>query len=307
MENVHQSVLLNEIIDGLKFQKGDIFLDGTLGGGGHSAEVARRFGDDVKIIGIDLDEDAILRAEKVLAPLTKNFVLRVESFRNLDKVLDEIGERRVSKILFDLGLSSNQLELSKRGFSFQRDEPLLMTFGSDAKLTAKEVVNEWQEENLADIIYGFGGERLSRRIAKAIVEARKKQMIETTYQLVNIIKTAVPAWYQRSKIHFATRTFQAIRMAVNDELGTLKDGLEKGFERLVPGGRMAVVSFQSLEDRTVKQFFNNKSRVEELRLINKRVIRPVGEEIRFNPRARSAKLRLIEKLDENARIESKIK
>ncbi len=298
MNNVHTSVLLNEVIDRLDFQDGDVFLDATLGGGGHSAEVAKRFGEKVEIIGFDLDPAALIRAEESIRPFSRKFTFKVANFRQLDKVFDELGKPKVNKILFDLGLSSNELSLAGRGFSFQKDEPLLMTFSEpkEGMLTAREVVNKWQEENLADVIYGFGEERFSRRIAKAIVEERRKQPIESIFQLVRIIERAVPTWYRHQKLHFATKTFQALRIAVNDELGALQEGLAKGLDYLDKNGRMAVISFHSLEDRIVKQFFNNKKKEGIVNIINKKPIVPERTEVKQNPRSRSAKLRLIEKI-----------
>ncbi len=297
-ENVHQSVLLNEVIEGLNIQEGDIFLDATLGGGGHSAEIAKRFGEKVKIVGLDLDPEAIKRAKEEIGKFSSHFILEKANFKDLDQVLDNLGTKEVNRILFDLGLSSNELELSGKGFSFQKDEPLLMTFGepTENQLTARTIVNNWQEENIADVIYGYGGEGFSRRIAKGIVDAREKAPIETTTDLVRILEKALPAFYKRGKTHFATRTFQALRIATNDELEALKEGLEKGIARLNEGDRMAVISFHSLEDRIVKQFFNNKKREKVVNIINKKPIVPERSEVKGNPRARSAKLRLIEKI-----------
>jgi 16S rRNA (cytosine1402-N4)-methyltransferase len=297
-ENVHQSVLLNEAIEGLKIEKGDVFLDATLGGGGHSAEVAKRFGDQVEIVGLDLDPSAIDRAKEALGSFDTKVTYHLANFRELDKVLEKTGHQNVNKILFDLGLSSNELESSGKGFSFKTDEPLLMNFGEvkEGSITAEDVVNRWQEENIADILYGYGGERFSRRIAKAIIQARRIAPIKTTFQLVKIIEEAVPSWYRKQKLHFATKTFQALRITANDELNALKDGLEKGWEKLAPEGRMAVISFHSLEDRIVKQFFNKKKKEEIAIIISKKPIVPERTEIMANPRSRSAKLRLIEKI-----------
>ena len=298
MKNVHQTVLLKEAIDGLDLHPGDIFLDATIGGGGHSAEAARRMGNSIKIIGIDLDALALERAKLVLSPQTENFSLHLANFRNLDKVLAEADVKKVTKIIFDLGLSSNQLELSGKGFTFQKREPLDMRFG-EGKLTAKEIVNSWEEKNLADVIYGYGEERFARQIAKKIVERREIAPIETTEDLVKVIETAVPSWYRHRRIHYATKTFQALRIATNDELEALKDALRKGIERLEGSGRMAVISFHSLEDRLVKHFFKEEEKLGRVNIINKKAIRPRVEEIEENPRARSAKLRLIVKLSES--------
>ncbi len=202
-------------------------------------------------------------------------------------------------IIFDLGVSSDQLENSGRGFSFLKDEPLLMTLKANSSpedLTAKDVVNNWSEENLADIIYGYGEERWSRKIARGIVEARQNGEIRTTGELTGIVEKSVPVRYRKGRIHPATRTFQAIRIAVNDELRALEEGLTKGFEVLKKEGRMAVVSFHSLEDRVVKRFYQNKEREGEAKLVNKKPITPSGEEIRENRRSRSGKLRILEKV-----------
>jgi 16S rRNA (cytosine1402-N4)-methyltransferase len=208
--------------------------------------------------------------------------------------------------MLDLGLSSDQFETSGRGFSFQKNEPLLMTFKENLgpeDLTAKQIVNTWDEENIADIIYGYGEERYSRKIAKGIVGARAVKPIETTFDLVEIIKNSTPSRYAHGKIHPATRTFQALRITVNDEINALKEGLEKGWERLAPGGRMAVISFHSIEDRIVKHFYKSKEWMEKAdgtsertaNIITKKPITASHQEISENPRSRSAKLRIIEK------------
>jgi 16S rRNA (cytosine1402-N4)-methyltransferase len=271
----HTTVLLHESVDGLNIS----LLDGN-----------------VRLIGIDIDADAIGRAKSRIA--TPNAAFFQENFRNIDKVLDQAGVRHVDGILFDLGLSSDQIEESGRGFSFKANEPLLMTMKKDPSatdLTAREIVNSWEEESIADIIYGYGEDRFARRIAKAIVQARVHQPIETAEQLSNIVASAVPR-FGFKKINPATKTFQAIRIAVNDELGALKEALPKAFRRLNPGGRIAVISFHSLEDRIVKRFFKERSDAGEGRLITKKPITPSPQEIAENPRSRSAKLRIIEKI-----------
>jgi 16S rRNA (cytosine1402-N4)-methyltransferase len=208
--------------------------------------------------------------------------------------------KKVNGVVFDLGLSSDHFENSGRGFSFKKDEPLLMTFEKDltkARFTARDIVNDWDEENIADILYGYGEEKFSRRIAKNIVEARKEKAINTTTDLVEIIEKSVPVWYKKGrKTHFATKTFQALRITVNDELETLKDGLKKGFDALEKQGRLVVVSFHSLEDRIIKNFMRDKKNEREGILITKKPIVPSREEIKENPRSRSAKLRIIEKI-----------
>ena len=296
---MHISVLLHESIDGLDLKQGEIFVDGTLGGGGHSEEVAKRFGSTVVMIGIDLDPLAISRSKQRLADLDCNIRYFDGSFRNIDTILDSIGIGQVDKILLDIGLSSNQFEESGRGFSFQKDEPLIMTFKEDVKdgdLTAREIVNTWDEDNIRAIISGYGQEKFAYKIARAIVAHRKIRPIESTFELVEIIKSATPSFYHHRKIHPATKTFQALRITVNDELEALKEGIRKSFERLNGNGRLAVISFHSLEDRIVKQFFKEKEENILGRRITKKPITPTDGEIEENPRSRSAKLRIIEKI-----------
>ena len=295
MASIHKTVLLNETIEGLNLpaspslggQTDSVVLDCTFGGGGHSLEILKRF-PKVKIIALDQDKSVWRNNDKRIS-------FHNENFSNLDKVLKE---EKVDGIIFDLGLSSDQLENSGRGFSFMKNEPLLMTMRENPRaedLTALDIVNIWNEKSLADIIYGYGEERYSRRIAKGIVDAREKK-IETTFDLVKIISDSVPAGYRRGRLHFATKTFQALRIAVNDELGVLKDGLEKGFSVLKVGGRMAVISFHSLEDRIVKRFYKELEKEGKVKLINKKIILASEEELRNNPRSRSAKLRILEKI-----------
>jgi 16S rRNA (cytosine1402-N4)-methyltransferase len=295
---IHETVLLKETVDGLNLKKGDVVFDGTLGGGGHSEYVAKVFGKDVKIVAVDRDREALNRAEARLKTAGANYSLVLSDYRQITEVLDSQKIEKVQGIILDLGLSSNQLDESGRGFSFKNNEPLFMTFAAPCDLptvTAETVVNHWGEETLADIIYGYADERYARRIAKKIVEAREEKEIKTTNDLVEIISEAVPAVYRRGKIHFATKTFQAIRMAVNDELGALREGLEKGFAKLSSGGRMSVISFHSGEDRIVKNYFRDKAKEKKAILINKKPIVASSEEISKNPRSRSAKLRIIEK------------
>jgi 16S rRNA (cytosine1402-N4)-methyltransferase len=295
----HETVLLKETVDGLNLKIGDTVFDGTLGGGGHSTYIAEKFGTGVKIIAVDRDSEALKRAEERLKKAGGKYFLKLSDYRKIDEVLDGFGIKEVQGIILDLGLSSNQLDESGRGFSFLREEPLLMTFASPADkplVTGSEVVNKWSEETLADIIYAYGDERYAKRIAKAIVAAREDKEIKTTADLVAIIEEAVPAVYKKGKIHCATKTFQAIRIAVNDELGALKEGLSKGFERLSVGGRMSVISFHSGEDRIVKNYFRDQAKAKKAILINKKIIIAGLDEIKKNPRARSAKLRIIQKI-----------
>jgi len=295
----HISVLRDESIDGLAIKSGDIIIDGALGGGGHTFEIIKRFGSGVKIIGLDFDSDAIGRAKSLIGNISSDVVFRTIGFQEMDKVLDELNIPHVDKILLDLGLSSFQLEVAGRGFSFMKDEPLLMTMKknpTDEDLTARDIVNTWEEESLADIIYGFGEEKYSRRIAKAIVEARKEKSIETTFDLVKIIGNAVGKSYRGLKIHPSTRTFQALRIATNSELTNLEKVIEKGFNRLAKGGRIAIITFHSLEDRMVKRAFVDLKQKGYANVITKKPIVPSSEEIKSNPRARSSKLRILEKL-----------
>lgn len=296
MNSIHRSVLLNEVIEGLNLDGKSVLVDGTFGGGGHSAEALARY-PELRIIAIDQDQSTWERAKEKFSG--KRISFHLGNFRDLDRILGEEGVGQVDAVLLDLGLSSDQLENSGRGFSFMKDEPLAMTMKenpSSEDLSALDMVNEWSEESLADIIYGYGEERFARRIACGIAEARREKKIATTGDLVEIIARSVPAAYRRGKPHFATRTFQALRIAVNDELGALERGMEKGFNALAPGGRMAVISFHSLEDRKVKNFYKEKYASGEARVLTKKPITPGDEELKSNPRARSAKLRILEKI-----------
>ncbi|MEQ1500159.1 MAG: 16S rRNA (cytosine(1402)-N(4))-methyltransferase RsmH [Parcubacteria group bacterium] len=300
---IHKTVLLHEAIDGLLIKKGEVFVDGTLGGGGHTEEVAKRFSGEkdngLVMIAIDLDPEALSRAKERLDPFKLNIHYVNQSFRNIDKILESCGVAHADKILLDIGLSSNQFEDSGRGFSFQKNEPLIMSFKKDigpSDLTAREIVNTWDMENIQAILDGYGEEKFSWKIAKAIVARREEKPIETTFDLVEIIKIATPKFYHTRKIHPATKTFQALRITVNDEIQSLKEGVFKGWEVLNKGGRIAVISFHSLEDRVVKQFFKQKEKDGLGKLINKKPIIPTDEEINENPRSRSAKLRIIEKI-----------
>ena len=290
---MHIPVLLKEVLDGLAIKKGEIFLDCTAGAGGHCGAVCRQLGSSIKIVAIDQDEDAIARAKEELFPC--DGVCKVGNFRNLGRILDETGINQPNKILFDLGLSSNQLEESHRGFSFQKNEPLLMTFEKnplDYRATAAGIVNSWSQEEIADILLRFGEERQARKIAEAIVAERKRQPITTSQQLAELVAKIVP----RGKIQPATKTFQALRIAVNDELNILIEGLRQSFQRLALNGRLAVISFHRLEDRIVKNFFRDKDKEKLGKILTKKPVTPTAEEIARNRRARSAKLRIIEKI-----------
>lgn len=278
--SVHTPVLLQETIDGLNLSAGKLFVDGTFGGGGHSREARKRYGDGLKIVGLDRDP-------KVKAG-NPDFDIRTMNFRDFGELFLE-----PDAILLDLGFSSDQLA-SVPGLSFMREEPLDMRL-SGIGFTAKEVLNSWDESAIELILKGFGEEKYAKRIAHAIAERRGAKPFETTSELVSVIESAVPASELHGRIHPATRTFQALRIAVNEELPNLEKGLEGGFKALKPGGRFAVISFHSLEDRIVKNFFRDKAREGEGTLITKKPVVPSDAEIEANPRSRSAKLRIIEK------------
>jgi len=298
---MHTPVLLKEVIDSLDFNDKDhIFLDATVGAGGHSAEICRRF-PWIRIIAIDADKEALENAEKRIKQGGCQLEVCVENFRNIDKVLGGLKVEKIDKALFDIGMSSMQIDTSGRGFSFQKDEPLLMTMKKDLEdgdLTAYEIVNSWPKERIEQILKEYGEESFAPRIAEQIAKARKQKTIETTFDLVSIIKSATPKFYHHRRIHPATKTFQALRIATNDELGALRDGLEKTFERLGKNGRMAVIAFHSLEDRLVKNFFKDLVKIEKAELVFKKPLTANFEEIKSNPRSRSAKLRVIQKTND---------
>lgn len=293
----HKSVLLKEVIENLDLKDGDVFLDLTLGSAGHSQAVSKLGIKNLTIIGIDKDNDAIVRSAKYLDGCSAKLILETSPNHMFDQVLEKNNISGVNAILIDLGISSEQLDLSGRGFTFQKDEPLLMTMKKDldeSDLTAQIVVNTFSEESLSDIIYGFGEERFAKRIARAIIENRKIKPIETTFELVEIIKSAIPKKYHYGKIHPATKTFQAIRMVVNDEFSSLTITLNKAFNYLKKDGRLLVISFHSIEDRIVKRFMRDC----DGERINKKPITPTKEEKELNPRSRSAKLRVLKKIHE---------
>ncbi|NTV44772.1 MAG: 16S rRNA (cytosine(1402)-N(4))-methyltransferase RsmH [Candidatus Yonathbacteria bacterium] len=295
----HIPVLLQETIAMLNVHPGQTVIDGTLGAGGHSSVLCERLGEKGKLIAFDTDAGAIAVARERLSSCPCHITIINENFRTMDAACARESVQTVDAVLLDLGFSSLQIEVSGRGFSFMRDEPLLMTLTDSVReetLTAREIVNEWGEESIADVIYGYGEERYARRIAKGIVEAREDAPIETTGQLVDIIKGSVPRVYASGKIHPATRTFQALRIAVNDELATAEEGIRKGIALLAPGGRIAVISFHSLEDRIVKRLFKEEEANGRITILTKKPVAPSDEEVKRNPRARSAKLRVAEKM-----------
>ena len=297
--SLHLSVLMDEVLEGLDLNPGDTIVDGTINGGGHAVAIAAQLGLSGHLIGIDQDHYGLEVSKGRLANVGPRIDLEHDNTHNLDRILDDLEIDLVDGILLDLGWSSNQFETPERGFSFRHEGPLLMTLSDDptkAAFTAHEIVNQWSEESLVDILVGYGEERFAKRIAKTIVEVREQHPIETTTQLADLIASAIPNRFRKKGIHPATQTFQAIRIAANDEMGALKDILKKGFERLAPGGRMVVISFHSVEDRIVKQAFRGHQESGRAEVLTKRPITAGDTELAENPRARSAKLRILRKL-----------
>jgi 16S rRNA (cytosine1402-N4)-methyltransferase len=296
-EEAHISVLLQEAIGQLEIKPNDTVVDATLGGAGHAQSIVSKLGKDGTCIGFDLDHEAIVRAEKALVDVIPHVVLVESNFRHMQSELATRSITHIDKALFDLGWSSFQLTAG-RGFSFLADEPLLMTYSNEYgknTLTAAQIVNEWEEESIADVIFGWGEERYSRRIARAIVARRDTVPFTIASDLAEVIKSAVPSAYRHGKLHPATRTFQALRIATNDELGALRDGLIGAWHLLRSGGRIAVITFHSLEDRIVKEMFLGWEREGIATRVTRKAQKPSDEELSENPRARSAKLRVIEK------------
>ena len=296
---MHQSVLLKESIKSLDLHPGSIMVDGTLGAGGHTEEVCQEFGSGVRIFAFDLDADAIERSGARLQDKGCDVTFHQANFKDMDEELLKAGVTSVDAILLDLGWSMDQFETGGRGLSFRKDEPLKMTLKkeiSETEFSAYDILNTWQEEDIANIIYGYGEERFARRIAREIVERRDREPIKTTNDLVDVIMNAVPSFYKHGRLHPATKTFQALRIAVNDELGNLREVLHKGFGLLRPGGRFSIITFHSLEDRIVKNFFREKASSGEAELLTKKPIIPGDEEMSENKRSRSAKLRVIRKI-----------
>ena len=309
-EAKHVSVLLNECIDNLNIKPGGVYLDGTLGLGGHSYQIASRLTTG-RLICIDRDETAIERAGKRLAPFGDRVTLVHGNFSDAAQIIDSLGIPGVDGMLFDLGVSSPQLDEIQRGFSYMGDAPLDMRMDAGDSLTAYEVVNTWPEERLNRILWDYGEERYARRISRAILEHRSKKPIATTLELVDIIKGAMPAAALREKQHPAKRSFQAIRIAVNDELGAISQMMETAPDKLNKGGRLCVISFHSLEDRIVKAGIAARENgctcpreapictcgfVQTLKSVSRKPILPSAEELEQNPRSRSAKLRVAERV-----------
>lgn len=317
MSYQHISVLKKEVIDFLDPKPNQNFIDCTLGGGGHALEILRRVGPKGKVLGIDLDGEAIevvkseaagLKDEK----LEDNLILVQDNFKNLSDIYkNNFSKFKVQGIVLDLGVSSRQLDEPNRGFSFQAEGPLDMNFDRDSKFKAFEIINRWPEKQLENIFRKYGEEIFSRRIARAIIEAREKELIDTTKKLADIVKKNVPPKFSFKKIHPATRIFQALRIAVNDELENLVSVLPQILEILEEGGRVAIISFHSLEDRIVKQFFAKESRscvcppsfpickckgYPKLKILARKPIVAGEKELKSNPRSRSAKLRIAERV-----------
>ena len=311
MEFQHKSVLLQECIDALNIRPDGIYLDGTLGGAGHSSQIARRLTEGGRLIGVDRDRTALAAAKERLAPYADRVTLVHSNFAEIDAILDSLGIPAVDGMLFDLGVSSPQLDDASRGFSYMADAPLDMRMDKDDALTAGEVVNTWPQGELRRILYDYGEERYAPQIAAAICRARETAPVETTLELVDIIRSAMPAQALREKQHPAKRSFQAIRIAVNDELGAVSRMMQAAVGRLNPGGRLAVITFHSLEDRIVKSEMQQAARgctcppefpvcvcgkKPLVKLVTRKPIVSGPAELEENPRARSAKLRVAEKL-----------
>lgn len=308
MDYKHESVLLKEAIDGLDIKKDGIYIDGTLGGGGHTYRILNQVTEG-KVIGIDQDEYAINRAKKRLEQF-ENFIPIHDNFKNIPIILDKLKIEKVDGIILDLGVSSFQLDIPERGFSYKNNAPLDMRMNKEQNISARHVVNGYEEQELARVIKEYGEEKWAARIAKFIVKEREQEFIETTGKLVEIIKKAIPKQARQDGPHPAKRTFQAIRIEVNKEIEILENAIINAVAKLNEGGRICIITFHSLEDRIVKRTFNylNKdcicppeipkcmcNKKSELKIITKKPIGPSNEELGKNPRSRSAKLRIGEK------------
>ncbi len=310
MEFKHVSVLLNQCIEGLKIKEDGIYVDCTLGGAGHSYEILKCLSKNGRLIGIDQDMDAINAAKERLKEFS-NFTAVHDNFYNITNVLHSLNIERVDGILMDLGVSSYQLDEASRGFSYMHDAPLDMRMNRENSFSAFQIVNEYSEKQLEDIIKNYGEERFAKRISSFIVKNREIKTINTTFELVDIIKSAIPAKFRREGPHPAKRTFQAIRIEVNKELEILKNAIEDSVQKLNTGGRIAIITFHSLEDRIVKTTFKKLQdpcecpkefpicicgKESMLNIITKRPIEADEKELSDNPRSRSAKLRVGERI-----------
>ena len=287
----HQPVLLKETIKALDIQKNDCVFDGTIGLGGHSKEILLKLGAKGRIVGTELSKEILERCQDKLGDNRLTFING--NFVDIDKILRNLNINKINKVFLDLGLNTSVIKDSKKGFTFNGDESLIMTFGEkgDYPFTAEDIVNTWEEESLIDILKGYGEERWARRIVKKIIEVREVEKITTTKKLVDIIEDAVPLQYKFKRIHPATKTFQALRITVNNELEVLKEFLKKIETLMEDGGVVAIISFHSLEDRIVKRAFKDWKDRELGEILTKRPITATDSEIADNPKSRSAKLR----------------
>jgi len=294
-KNIHQPVLLQEVIEYLDLKPGYCFIDATLDGGGHTRAVLERY-PDAKILGIEIDAAEVASLVENYPDIKERITIVNNSYTHLQDIVQQ-HNIRPDGILFDLGLSSWHFEASGRGFSFQKDELLDMRFdpgGSNS--TAAEILNQSPEQELIKILEEYGEEQFAHEIASAIIQVRQEKPITTTTELVHLIKRAVPAWYTHRKIHAATKTFQALRVAVNQELENIRQGIAAALEVLPPKGRLLVISFQGSEDKIVREFFKQKAKEGIIQWVTRKTIRPTWDEMKDNPRARSAKMKIIEKL-----------
>ena len=291
----HKTVLLREAVNELAIKPGDTVVDATFGAGGHAKEIIKRLAGSGTFVGIDADENTLDITKLGDTKTTVHFVN--DNFAHLREILSSLHIETVNAVLADLGWRMDQFSDNRKGFSFLRNGPLHMTFGDPKNypFTAEDIVNDWDEKVLADIVFGYGEERFARRIAKAIASHRQYSRITDSKELAEIVEAAIPARFRNRKIHPATKTFQALRMAVNDELGVLERFIDDAFALLAPNGRLAIITFHSIEDRVVKHRFRELKQAREGILEHKRPILPSQEEISTNPRARSAKLRVITK------------
>lgn len=298
---IHLPVLQKEVLNFFEPEPNKNFIDCTVGNGGHAISILKATAPAGKILGIDWDREMIksLRLAIQSTEFQSRLILVCDNYANLKEIIEKNNFGPIHGILFDLGLSSWHLEKSERGFSFQGDEPLDMRYNPEAsEIKARDILNYWPEDKLAKIFEEYGEERFSQKIAKKIIEQRKINQIKSTFQLLKIIRMAVPNWYCHRKKHFATRTFQALRIAINFELENLKQALPRALDVLEPNGRLVVISFHSLEDRIVKFFFREKGKEGLVKILTKKPVRPTPGEIKLNPRARSAKLRAALKIGE---------
>jgi 16S rRNA (cytosine1402-N4)-methyltransferase len=292
----HEPVFLEAVLSNLVLQGGYTVLDGTVGSGGHAKAMLEQIGPNGLLIGLDQDEDALLRSTEYFRGISTKYLLKLANFKNLDKVLESLNISSVDAVLLDIGVSSEQLDTADRGFSIRYEGPLDMRMDRGGEVTAARVISEFCEQDLASIFWEFGEERKSRQIAKVIVERRRKQPIRTTSELKQLIESLPYMRRFSSKIHPATRVFQALRIYVNQELESLQAALPKAVAHLRVGGRFGVISFHSLEDRLVKRFFIKQKELGIGKIVTKKPIQATFEESKINPRARSAKFRVLERI-----------